>query len=221
MGNKTDRIVRGEKVEMKKLSILFSIVFILLIDCTFLFAMDLDYKRGEAITYADRHCRTGSYNEKYKSYGDKDCANFVSQVLIDRGFDFNDFGDDDGAQPIGKQGTDSEGRMGFPTVKKLKEVLKRSSCFKITTDPQEAKPGDVLVWKDESHVAIYAGNDKYYAHTENRCDGSAYVNNPKNLWNDAEIYHFIDDYKCMKCDQDGKKVELEQRGSGLAIIHSI
>jgi hypothetical protein len=75
---------------MKKLFLLFSIVFIALIAWTYSFGAKIDFERESATAYAAEHCGTGGkpYNPDYESFGNKDCANFVSQVLIDWGFDF-------------------------------------------------------------------------------------------------------------------------------------
>jgi hypothetical protein len=57
MGNKTDRIAWGEEVEMKRLFILFSFVFIVLIDWTYLFAKRIEFERETVATrYAKAHC---------------------------------------------------------------------------------------------------------------------------------------------------------------------
>jgi hypothetical protein len=167
---------------MKKCYVLFTIysVVILLVLIGSSYAKDIGYSRREALRYASEHCGT-SENTKYnflqykcwnarypecENYGQKnkkgnyvgvDCANFVSQALIEGGLDFSDYS---GATNIGKG--DNDGTRGFPGVKKLLASLAKGFCFEIISDPSKAQPGDILASRSSSHVTIYAGNDKYY-----------------------------------------------------------
>jgi hypothetical protein len=119
-------------------------VLLLLIMISYAQAAAIEFDRAEAQKYASEHCGTGTppdvgYNSDYKcwngtlkgceNYQDKngdgigdgpktDCANFVSQSLIDGGFDFNGFNyKKDGAVTIGKKGTEKAGKKGFPGVR--------------------------------------------------------------------------------------------------------
>ena len=65
-------------------------------------------------------------------------------------------------------------------------MLQRSFCFEEITDHTKAKEGDILSYKTYRHVVIYAGKDKYYGHTTDRCSATV-------TWNDVRIFHYNDD----------------------------
>ncbi len=149
---------------MKKisLSIILCISLIVLMDSTFSFAIefsssttDVNYSRDDAIKYAKDYCGTGTteYNPAYRRWngdsesenpgeGEVDCANFVSQALIDGGMNFNDA---KGTENIG-QG-EKEGTRGFASVANLKEALLKRYCFEKITDPTKVQKGDLLFMK--------------------------------------------------------------------------
>jgi len=133
-------------------------------------ARDVTYNRNAALRYAEQYCGAeGSgtaYNfSQYKCWnvdleecrkdnpqntGRVDCANFVSQALIEGGLDFND---SKGAVTIGKG--EKAGKKGHPLVKNLLSALLMQNCFEIITDPSKAQPGDILsVYKGDVHKNI-------------------------------------------------------------------
>jgi hypothetical protein len=179
----------------------------------------ITYNRGAATQYATQHCGSSAqtaYNlSEYVCYnGDieqcrndnpwltsnnhVDCANFVSQSVINGGLSFQDI---PGAQTIGRAGSNKAGTKGFPSVNALLPALLKSFCFEIITDPEEAKkkaqPGDILSSKQYSHVMLYTGSNAYSAHTSDRCEYTY-----STLWQKNVLYHFKDDDKCKKCEQD-------------------
>ena len=130
-----------------------------------------------------------------------DCANFVSQALIDGGLDFSGC---EGAMNIARNGN----VKGIVNVGQLLNALYYGYCFR-WVDPSEAEPGDVLVWRNVGHVGIYAGNGRYYAHTRDRCNSTGY-SSENALWNDVIVLRFQDDDKCQVCKEKGK-CEAEMR----------
>jgi len=126
-----------------------------------------------------------------------DCANFASQALIAGGLDFTEC---PGSISIGKGGKSRT--KGIIGVRSLLPSLRNGFCFEAINnpDPSQAKPGDILSWKSYSHVAVYVGNNKYNAHTTDRCDFTY-----SSLWNDVILYHFKNDEKCKKCEKDDKR----------------
>ncbi len=161
-------------------------------------AEEIKYERSEAVDYAKKFCK--DYNtEEYKCWNGKmeecentggrpaDCANFVSQVMIDGGLDFACV---DNANEIGKG--ENKGKKGEITVSQLQSELTENFCFEQITDRSKVKEGDILIWSG-SHSAIYSGDNRYYAHTEDRCHSTGYESHPSNIWNDVRIYHFKDE----------------------------
>jgi len=80
-----------------------SALFLILSVSSVAWAGGVAYNRNKAITYANDHCKTEKYNhEKYKCFnpnnpncenynkgGGTDCANFISQALIDGGLNYD------------------------------------------------------------------------------------------------------------------------------------
>ena len=79
------------------------------------------------LKYTDKTGQT-----KYKHV---DCANFVSQCLINAKFDFKGLSN---AQTIGKKGSKKAGTRGFPAVQDLLTTLQNSFCF------EESLAGTIL-----------------------------------------------------------------------------
>lgn len=203
-------------MKMSRLLYTILIIFYGFIYTSHGWAEKMNYQRGDAVKYASDHCgspdpysSTNGYNFKdYKCWNGElpecenypgaktDCTNFASQALIE-GFGGNSFGCVSNANIIGRDGV----TKGEISVRQLETQLTTNFCFEIITDPAEmqrkAQEGDILSLKNGSHVAIYGGNNQFYAHTTDRC-GSR-VN-----WDAWILYHFLDDDKCKKCERDEK-----------------
>jgi len=181
----------------------------------------IDYDKGRAVSYAQKFCGTNAYNmAEYKCWngtkldcenhsnkggnGKKtDCANFVSQALIDGGIDFNVYATNSSqyvVTPVNISKTSK--KIGFPRVRDLTPVLEASYCFEKITNPLmmqiKAKPGDVLSSTLFSHVVVYAGDKKYLGHTTDTCSGTY---NGDDIWKYNVLYHFQDDNHFFKCFQ--------------------
>ncbi len=207
---------------MKRGSIIFLIVILsALLLSAISNATEIEYNRNGAISYADAFCKDYNHDE-YKCWNGSlpecenypgsrvDCANFASQALIDGGLNF---GCVKGADIIGKDGA----TKGEITVAQLKSALQNSFCFEEITDPLKAQPGDILSWKSGSHVAVYGGDNKYYGHTEDRCNYTY-----EGLWDDVVIYQFLGDDKCQECKRNEKtcKAKLNPKCEGCSTCDS-
>jgi len=190
---------------MKKSFILFILIFSNIIYSE----VELKYNRDKAIAYASKYC--SKYNkEEYKSW-ERDCSNFVSQCLI-AGFATGKRAKGlyscvkESAVIIGKDGI----TKGVINVGKHKEVLKNNLCFQEISDLSKIKKGDIISWKEGSHLAIYDHTNKegkavFYAHTTDSCapeDRGIYFSK-------LVIYHFPDDDKCKKCMRNVQTCETE------------
>lgn len=136
----------------KKFYVLFGLTLFLFftINITSVWAKELTYNPSAATAYATLHCSTATYNhDKYKCWdpknsscenynkgGGTDCANFMSQALIDGGITFSNCltgkGEPakpgelvDGAIVIGKDNKTKGLRLAYDIV----TALKNSYCF--------------------------------------------------------------------------------------------
>jgi hypothetical protein len=157
-------------------------------------ASGFTYNRSKAVTYAGDHCKTATYNhDKYKCYNPKDsrcenykkgggtdCANFVSQALIDGGISFSDCLVGKGTKAIvgelvaGADVTGKDGKVkGLILANDLITALQKSYCFK-QVSASEAKEGDIVAWRIKGrnwvhHVAILDKEGYYAGHTSDVC----------------------------------------------------
>jgi len=161
------------------------------------YAKEITYKRIKATNYASEHCgsadpysETNGYNfkdykcwngtlkgcENYKdSNGDgigdgskTDCANFMSQSLINGGLNFECVKKTD---VIGT-GNKNKGEKGVVGANRLIDVLQNNFCFE-NVSTSEAKEGDIAAWRKEGinwvHHVVILNEDGYFAgHTNDR-----------------------------------------------------
>jgi hypothetical protein len=163
-----------------------------------------DYKcwNGELLE-CENHPSKGGNGRK------TDCANFASQALIAGGIDFSNFDFNqfkNTGLPVTPTNISTSGRkIGFPRVADLLPVINISYCFEVITDPywmqRKAKEGDILKLLYDtkkgiqaSHVMVYAGDNKFYAHTGDRKGANV-------PWNNVWLLHFQDDDPSKTCVQ--------------------
>src|SRR4030042_4938977 len=152
------------------------------------------YDRTRAVEYAESKCSTTTYNnEKYKCFNPKnpncenynkgggtDCANFVSQALIDGKITFSDCLVGKGKSAMAGElvaGADVTGKdgnsKGIILANDLITALQNSYCFK-KVSASEAKEGDIAAWRIKGrnwvhHVAILNEEGYYAGHTSDVC----------------------------------------------------
>jgi hypothetical protein len=197
---------------------------------------EITYNPNLAKAYAEKHCK--DYNhDKYKCWdpnnskcenygkgGGTDCANFMSQSLIDGGITFSDCltgkGEDakagelvDGAVVIGKDNT----TKGIRSANDLITALQNSYCFKEVGSSETKKEGDIAAWRKEGvnwvhHVAMVNKDGYYDGHTSDVCFDAK--NEPKDYTDRSGKKHVVSFYrfqedKCKKCELDEKTCEAE------------
>ncbi|MBM4278370.1 MAG: hypothetical protein FJ130_10905 [Deltaproteobacteria bacterium] len=157
------------------------------------FGTTVKYDRTAALNYSKLHCSSATYNlAKYKCFNPKnpncestgtDCANFISQALIDGGMNFDCHlgkgkGDKaradrrelvEGSVVIGKDGKTT----GIRSANDLYFALEDSFCFK-QVSASEAKNGDMAAWRIKGgnwvHHVVILNEEGYYAgHTSDVC----------------------------------------------------
>lgn len=141
------------------------------IDNEFLEIEQASYNRTAAVNYARQYAKNYGPNTGYGiSYpgtegGGGDCANFVSKSLIAGGLL---------SQPI-------------PGVINLVDTLERGGIASRVNSINDLKIGDVITYDIRTngtpydHTAIYLGNGKIAAHTNDRLDEDWTLGQPQNL----------------------------------------
>ena len=129
-----------------------------------LISLTLSYNPSKAVSYAKKHCR--AYNRNFYSYKGKggDCANFVSQCLMEGGENLKSC-----------KGIISyyDGKS-IIRVKDLKLCLSHLGWKSSTKFPVGFKAGYPMIHTDNSHaiiaVSVNGKNVRFAAHTTDYCN---------------------------------------------------
>jgi hypothetical protein len=148
-----------------------SILYISLIIPLYVF-QSFGYTPGSGVSYANQYC--SSYNSKqdgtcspYKVYSDNDCANFISQCLINGGMVLS------GTDPCGC----IIAALNLESFLLSASGWSATSNYTSTTPPSNLAAGDVIIWHgNTTHSTIVSqvsGSSAYLDyHTSNRCNAS-------------------------------------------------
>ena len=129
-----------------------------------LIGLTVSYDPSAAVSYALKHCASGTYNSKYISYPGNDCANFVSQCLIAGGQSLK-----------GCPGVNGNGCV--PLVSNLRACLAQKGWKSSNTKPAGFKAGYPMIYGNDHAVlatSVNGGTIKYSAHSNDRCNSGFY-----------------------------------------------
>ena len=119
--------------------------------------VEKDYKNGKKWHYSNSHTE-GTFEKERKNGRETNCAKYVSWALVDIGVLKS-------GQSFYKASSNTiEGSAAskIQNSKKLKIINGNGKTAKSLISDGKLKAGDIVLWNNEQHTNVYAGNKKWY-----------------------------------------------------------
>ena len=119
--------------------------------------VEKDYKNGKKWHYSNNHTE-GTFEKERKNGRETNCAKYVSWALVDIGVLKS-------GQSFYKASSNTikgSAASKIQNSKKLKIINGNGKTAKSLISDGKLKAGDIVLWNNEQHTNVYAGNKKWY-----------------------------------------------------------
>ena len=119
--------------------------------------VEKDYKNGKKWHYSNSHTE-GTFEKERKNGRETNCAKYVSWALVDIGVLKS-------GQSFYKASSNTikgSAASKIQNSKKLKIINGNGKTAKSLISDGKLKAGDIVLWNNEQHTNVYAGNKKWY-----------------------------------------------------------